>query len=1079
MYSQKPPARQPVLFQGAWVLDIMTPLVGQQQAAQTDPWLNQVVDLAPYTSQPIQLRFRGIRGTSFTSDMAIDDVIISSLANDPQMVVAPTTIDTTLLVGDSISHDITISNNQSLPSLLNYTVTVDPAATWLTTYTDSGQIGPLGSDVVTLGISAIGLTAGSYSGTVTVAGNDPANPTEVITVNLQANQAPIISIAPDTFDVTLTSGQTATDTMTISNTGNGPLDWEIAAGEVPELIWYKFDEAGGSATQNFAASGTAVGFPSAPVLGGLTMGGTGQTGAALIGSGGSSGTDYVDTGWITDLGTSSWTIEVWFNNVPNNTTLYYLFGDNTATSFRAFIGGVAGAGNIILRGPVTDIVVSGISPGPSVVRFVYDATVPEIRGYLNGVLNNTVAQSAVNIQGTANFKVGGYSTSAGMSAGMLMDDFKLFNQALDPGAENRVDWLTFNPTSGNIPAMSSADVLLNFDPTGLLGGDYTTKIFVASNDPQNPEVEAGAHMLVIGQAVISTPDSLQMDPTFTSDTTYQDLVVSNVGSDTLHVTNIVSTNPVFAVEDTQFVLDPPDGSFPVSVSFSPLLPGPEFGYLLISSDDPITPVDSVYVFGDAIEAPVLGVSPNFTNPVMVDLDDSTDIFITLSNTGGSDLIWSASTSNAPVTEGRLIFPKFGPSQSLASADASPVQTLPGSHAFIEAPWDVQFSFDATASSGAAGNAGAEFDGTNYYTTRWASNLIHQYDLTGTMTLEFSIAGVTGLRDLAYDGAFFYGGAAATTIFIMDFTTQTLLGTITSPVPVRHIAYDDGADGFWVGDWATPPTLIDRSGSTIATLTTNVASQYGTAYDGWSDGGPYLWVWGQGGGAGTPQLVEQFDLNTLTATGFTYDIASDFTASAGIAGGLWTGEGVVSGTVSIGGLLQGTPDVFFVYELAQAGAAWLQLIGTSSDTIAPMDQFDLTARVYGTTDPEDSAYVVIQSNDPVLSVVNELVIRQVVVGLEDLEVLPTTFDVAQNYPNPFNPTTTINYQVPQVSDVKLVVYNILGQKVRTLVNDRMEPGYHSVVWDGRNEDGRTVASGIYIYRFEANEFTKTLKLMLLK
>jgi hypothetical protein len=169
----------------------------------------------------------------------------------------------------------------------------------------------------------------------------------------------------------------------------------------------------------------------------------------------------------------------------------------------------------------------------------------------------------------------------------------------------------------------------------------------------------------------------------------------------------------------------------------------------------------------------------------------------------------------------------------------------------------------------------------------------------------------------------------------------------------------------------------------------------------------------------------------------------------------------------------------VYELAQAGAAWLQLIGTSSDTIAPMDQFDLTARVYGTTDPEDSAYVVIQSNDPVLSVVNELVIRQVVVGLEDLEVLPTTFDVAQNYPNPFNPTTTINYQVPQVSDVKLVVYNILGQKVRTLVNDRMEPGYHSVVWDGRNEDGRTVASGIYIYRFEANEFTKTLKLMLLK
>ena len=118
-----------VYFNGMWNLDVMQPaLVGQQQAAQTDPWRQAVVDLSPYTSQPIQLRFRGIRGTSFTSDMAIDDVVISSLQNDPQMVVAPTVTNDTLLVGDSTSHDITISNTQPLPSLLNYTVTVDGGA---------------------------------------------------------------------------------------------------------------------------------------------------------------------------------------------------------------------------------------------------------------------------------------------------------------------------------------------------------------------------------------------------------------------------------------------------------------------------------------------------------------------------------------------------------------------------------------------------------------------------------------------------------------------------------------------------------------------------------------------------------------------------------------------------------------------------------------------------------------------------------------------------------------------------------------------------------------------------------------
>jgi flagellar hook assembly protein FlgD len=109
----------------------------------------------------------------------------------------------------------------------------------------------------------------------------------------------------------------------------------------------------------------------------------------------------------------------------------------------------------------------------------------------------------------------------------------------------------------------------------------------------------------------------------------------------------------------------------------------------------------------------------------------------------------------------------------------------------------------------------------------------------------------------------------------------------------------------------------------------------------------------------------------------------------------------------------------------------------------------------------------------------MVARDFLTGIDNTEVLPTTFDVAQNYPNPFNPTTTISYQIPQVSDVKLVIYNVLGQKVRTLVNDRLEAGYHSVVWDGRNELGQTVSSGVYIYRFEASDFTKTLKLMLLK
>jgi flagellar hook assembly protein FlgD len=108
-----------------------------------------------------------------------------------------------------------------------------------------------------------------------------------------------------------------------------------------------------------------------------------------------------------------------------------------------------------------------------------------------------------------------------------------------------------------------------------------------------------------------------------------------------------------------------------------------------------------------------------------------------------------------------------------------------------------------------------------------------------------------------------------------------------------------------------------------------------------------------------------------------------------------------------------------------------------------------------------------------------VIRTLVTGLEGHTALPTTFAISQNYPNPFNPTTSIKYQLPQTSDVRLLIYNVLGQKVRTLVNNQIEAGYHSVIWDGRNDEGNAVASGVYIYRFEAGKFTRTMKLMLLK
>ena len=88
-------------------------------------------------------------------------------------------------------------------------------------------------------------------------------------------------------------------------------------------------------------------------------------------------------------------------------------------------------------------------------------------------------------------------------------------------------------------------------------------------------------------------------------------------------------------------------------------------------------------------------------------------------------------------------------------------------------------------------------------------------------------------------------------------------------------------------------------------------------------------------------------------------------------------------------------------------------------------------------------------------------------------------LSKNYPNPFNPTTTIAYSVKEAAPVKLEIYNIKGQKVRTLVNDVMTAGNHSVVWNGHDDNGKNVSSGVYFYRMTTPKFSATQKMLLMK
>ena len=112
------------------------------------------------------------------------------------------------------------------------------------------------------------------------------------------------------------------------------------------------------------------------------------------------------------------------------------------------------------------------------------------------------------------------------------------------------------------------------------------------------------------------------------------------------------------------------------------------------------------------------------------------------------------------------------------------------------------------------------------------------------------------------------------------------------------------------------------------------------------------------------------------------------------------------------------------------------------------------------------------------------LSEIVAVEDDFSQVPVGFTLEQNYPNPFNrstersqqsPATTIRYQLPKTTQVVLKIYNTFGQEVRTLVNARQPAGVNSVVWDGRNQSGKEVSSGIYIYRLQTGESVQNRKL----
>ena len=227
-------------------------------------------------------------------------------------------------------------------------------------------------------------------------------------------------------------------------------------------------------------------------------------------------------------------------------------------------------------------------------------------------------------------------------------------------------------------------------------------------------------------------------------------------------------------------------------------------------------------------------------------------------------------------------------------------------------WDLLGSFTGTS----AGQQAVATDGEYVYTASWQTtptggHTFYQYTMDGTFVEGFEITGATGIRDLTFDGEYFYGSSGGAQIFILDFTNRTLVGTINcSGLTSRHLSYDPERDGFWSGNWTTL-ALYSRTGAVIQSAAAP-ESAYGSAYYKDEEDVEHLFLFCQ-----PNSDAKVYDYNIATNTISSAPVF-DFAATPGfdgIAGGCFIGN--YGDKLAFYGNSQQDPNLIGIYEIAES------------------------------------------------------------------------------------------------------------------------------------------------------------------
>ncbi|MCC7431559.1 SBBP repeat-containing protein, partial [bacterium] len=263
-------------------------------------------------------------------------------------------------------------------------------------------------------------------------------------------------------------------------------------------------------------------------------------------------------------------------------------------------------------------------------------------------------------------------------------------------------------------------------------------------------------------------------------------------------------------------------------------------------------------------------------------------------------------------------------------------------------------------------------------------------------------------------------------------------TKSSNFPTTSGAYDTSLDSY-----DTFVTKLNSSGSSLVFSTFLGGSSYDYGYSVSSDGNGNCFVTGQTISTGFP------------TTAGAYDTSNNGNGDAFVTKLNSSGNSLVYSTY-LGG---NGDETGYSLSLDGSGNCYVTGVTNSSD-------FPTTVGAYDTSHNGGYSDAFVTKFD-------------LFTGIKEQNNLAKDFQLEQNFPNPFNPNTTISYTLAKTNNVKLEVYNTNGELVRTLVSEKQNAGSHTSNWNGKDERGNTVSSGVYFYRLATGSFTQTNKMVLLK